>query len=126
MNELKDLARRLTKLREAEGADKITDEAFHNGLSAIEDELNSLASDKPEAAEPEPKQTPCKGCGTFDFKQRYHAIVDSTGYLDEGGYFTATDTDVDEVTQMHDFECISCGKDVEEPDGDEEEDEDEE
>jgi hypothetical protein len=120
--QLKDLAQRLAKLRDDEAEDRISDDTFLNGLSAIQDELEGLAKDDPKPAEPEPKQTPCVGCGTFEFKQRYHAIVDSTGYLDESGYFTATDTDVDEITQMHDFECMSCGKSVEDPD---EEDKDE-
>lgn len=40
------LARRLTRLRSDEAEDRITDERFHNGLCAIEDELNGLASDR--------------------------------------------------------------------------------
>src|SRR5260221_9620131 len=70
----------------------------------------------------EPKKTPCKKCGGFDFKQRYHAIVDSEGYLDENREFTATNTDIDEITYMHEFECTSCGTAVEDPDEANEED----
>ena len=43
MNQLKDLAKRLAKLIEAESNDKISDEKFLNGLAGVRDELEGLA-----------------------------------------------------------------------------------
>jgi hypothetical protein len=42
--QLKSLAARLSKLRKDESNDKITDEQFHNGLSAVQDELEGFAN----------------------------------------------------------------------------------